>query len=99
MRVTFIDVLISGVLIIVLSLALLIWLIVAAPIQYFVYLICAAPDRVSLPQSSRRWGDLKVPGWKLCKPPFPYLLLTTSWTSMSTTSPPRQRICLVRCFS
>lgn len=58
-NVAFIDVLISAVLIIVLTLVLLIWLIVAAPIQYFVYLISASPGRVFAASKATVLGRFK----------------------------------------
>lgn len=58
-KIAFIDVLISGILIIVLTLVLLIWLIVAAPIQYFVYLISAAPGRVFAASKVKVLGRFK----------------------------------------
>jgi hypothetical protein len=42
----FIDTLFTGLFAIVFALAVIAWLLVVAPMQYFVYLICAAPARL-----------------------------------------------------
>lgn len=53
------DLLAATVLIATLTLVLLIWLVVAAPIQYFVYLICAAPGRVFASSKVKVLGRFK----------------------------------------
>ena len=58
-KVSFFDMLISAFFIVVLTLLLLTWLVVAAPLQYFVYLICAAPGRVFAASKVKMLGRFK----------------------------------------
>ncbi|MBA3595912.1 MAG: hypothetical protein H0W40_00790 [Methylibium sp.] len=58
------DLLCSMVLAVALVLAALAWLLLIVPLQYFVFLVCAAPSRLALRSSARFQARLHR-GWKL----------------------------------
>ena len=62
------DVLISKILIAVFTVAAIAWLLLIAPVQYFLFLICGAPSRVALNSNYRLRAVLETNELKLIEP-------------------------------